>query len=163
LVLVTHNTSAVIAFGIAFLVCGVFKLLHSFWLKTDGKLRWSTFWTGIFCSFGGSILFAETDDWRAVSHPLTLTVFYAFTAIAVSVLLSNYYDVVTGSALANAQIGAGDERLFYFATNLFSSASHSPRAPHVTKSAPSKDEQSSIQSGSGSSVRSYSQFSDGSS
>jgi hypothetical protein len=53
-----------------------------------------------------------------------LTVFYAFTAIAVSVLLSNYYDVVTGHALstllANAQIGAGDERLFYFATNLFS-------------------------------------------
>jgi uncharacterized membrane protein HdeD (DUF308 family) len=53
LVLTMHNNSAVITFSIALLVCGVFKLLRSFWLKTDGKLCWSTFWTGIFCSFGG--------------------------------------------------------------------------------------------------------------
>jgi hypothetical protein len=123
-VVATRQTSALIVFGSVLLVFGVVKVLHSFWLKTDRKLRWSTFWTGVLCSFGGGVLFAETDDWRADSYSLTLIVFYSLTAIAVSVLLSNYYNRVTGCAfpaiLANAQIGPGDERLFYFATNLFS-------------------------------------------
>jgi hypothetical protein len=124
LIVVTRHTSVLIVFGCILVVFGVFKVVHSFWIKTDGKLRWSTFWTGVLSGFGGGVLFAETDAWRAVSHELTLMVFYALTAIAVSVLLSGYYDVVTKrviwAILTNAQISTGDECLFYFAANLFS-------------------------------------------
>jgi hypothetical protein len=124
LVVATNNDVVLIIIGVFLMVLTVQRCIGSFLTKDDSKKRWTTFWTGLFCAFGGIVLFFEDDEFRARSSALTIIVLFSLTAIAVSTVLSNYYQYITRlfipTVLESARVEASDERLLYFAVNLFS-------------------------------------------
>jgi hypothetical protein len=124
LIVATNNDICLIVIGAVLMVLMLQRFFSTWLIKDDGKKRWTTFWTGLFCAFGGMVLFFENDDLRFQSSTLTIIVLFSLTAIAVSTVLSNYYQYITrcliGRILDGAGVQASDERLLYFAVNLFS-------------------------------------------
>jgi hypothetical protein len=124
LIVATNNNICLIIIGVVLMVLMLQRFFSAWFIKDDGKRRWTTFWTGLFCAFGGMVLFFENDDLRSKSSTLTIVVLFSLTAIAVSTVLSNYYQYITrcliGGILDGAGVQASDERLLYFAVNLFS-------------------------------------------
>jgi uncharacterized membrane protein HdeD (DUF308 family) len=123
LIVATNNSAVLITIGVLLVVFALQRLISAVLTKDDSKKRWTTFWTGLFCAFGGMVLFFEDTELRQTSSTLTVIVLFSLTAIAVSTVLSNYYQYVTRkvfpSVLESAELGPSDERLLYFAVNLF--------------------------------------------
>jgi uncharacterized membrane protein HdeD (DUF308 family) len=124
LVVATNNSGSLIGIGVVLLIFGVVRIFRAIRIKDDPKRRWVAVWVAAFCVLGGIVLFFEDDELREISHPLTIVVLFAFTAIAVSTLVSSFYPRITACAipqvLADAKVTQSEERLVYFVAHMFS-------------------------------------------
>jgi uncharacterized membrane protein HdeD (DUF308 family) len=124
LVVSTNESTSLIVIGIIMLLCALGGFLIARQTSDDPKRRWTTFWTSIFAVPGGVVLFHENDEWREITHVLTIAVFFSLTAISVSTLISNLYHPIVHLAmpdlLSDAEVTQSEEQLVYFVINMLS-------------------------------------------